>query len=570
MSNDKEKTERIAEDFGDMVEHTDAAAGAAAEGDQEAAAFEMGRVAGEAENIAEELAREPVNAGGGPPNGGGLPPDGLGSSPDNPVFVRHPESITLGRTGRPWTNDQFLWTLIRNRTDAISFPVYSRFIDAVMCEERTFNAFGDRDGPLVDQVKQLRPFGTEAYDVLKAATEFFLMQEVGILDPGLTIDRTEAEQLMGAGSRRALQDALHVASLPSVADEDARLSEPFEPKTWQETLRRDYYERLAGTNMKVLPYFNIILDRLKDVAPKDEIATSCYGVLPSKVTGPLGLELIWSYWHEEGMLTQTFNAITVRFQNRRNGLRDPMVRLEIDPLRRLGNYIWGWIQSEPFRLSVRRRAYEYDHEYGLTLVGKAVGVIDSADRRSKFLEAFHHLLHSCTYFFQQDDDTTVIADAFPLLNALREVQILLAEGAHNQFGDLPWTARVEMLMQEWVLARPEMREFLGGRIMVPYKETWMDRVDAVKSMQGWTDVNVTHFRDLGVFGEQILLGIRYGSWATEIKPDAAANWARYWRPEIQGYLHAYRAATGVDLAARPDSTMPGVHLQRRLAALPRR
>ncbi len=33
-----------------------------------------------------------------------------------------------------------------------------------------------------------------------------------------------------------------------------------------------------------------------------------------------------------------------------------------------------------------------------------------------------------------------------------------------------------------------------------------------------------------------------------IEPEQAANWARYWRPEVQGYIHAYRAVTGVDLA----------------------
>jgi len=82
----------------------------------------------------------------------------------------------------------------------------------------------------------------------------------------------------------------------------------------------------------------------------------------------------------------------------------------------------------------------------------------SADSRSKFLEAFHHLLHRCSIFYKEDNDTTVIADGFALLNALQEVHILLAEGANNQFGDLPWTARAEMLMQQWLLSRPEMRD----------------------------------------------------------------------------------------------------------------
>src|SRR5262249_53996923 len=209
-------------------------------------------------------------------------------------------------------------------------------------------------------------------------------------------------------------------------------------------------------------------------------------------------------------------------------------------------------------------AYEYDHQYGVTLLGTAAGEVRGADSRSQFISAFHNLLHLCMVFYLQDDDLTVKSDGFPLLNALRETQLVLTAGAHNQYGDLPWTARVEMLLQMWMLGRPEMREFLGGRVMVPYKEGWMDRVDSVKSMMDWTDVNVTHFRDLGVFGEQILLSIRYGSWATEIEPVAAGNPAGSWAPESPGDRHAYRAATGADLRQTVDTTMPGVLLAERL------
>jgi hypothetical protein len=50
--------------------------------------------------------------------------------------------------------------------------------------------------------------------------------------------------------------------------------------------------------------------------------------------------------------------------------------------------------------------------------------------------------------------------------------------------------------------------------------------------------------------------------------DSAKNWARYWRPEIQGYLHSYRVATGIDLANSEtvDATLPGILLQKRLAS----
>ena len=190
-----------------------------------------------------------------------------------------------------------------------------------------------------------------------------------------------------------------------------------------------------------------------------------------------------------------------------------------------------------------------------------------ADNRSKFLEAFHNLLHQSSVFFKEDYRHTVIADGFPLLNALKEVHLILAQGAHNQFGELPWTARAEMLLPQWMLARPEMREFLQSRVMVPYKEPWMPQVDTMKTMQGWTDVTVTHFRDLAVYGEQILLSVRYGDWIDVNDEDSAKNWARYWRPEIQGYLHAYRAATGVELTNpdNVDATIPAVLLQRRLA-----
>jgi hypothetical protein len=79
-----------------------------------------------------------------------------------------------------------------------------------------------------------------------------------------------------------------------------------------------------------------------------------------------------------------------------------------------------------------------------------------------------------------------------------------------------------------------------------YPEPWMDRVDAMKKLQGWTDTSVLHFRNLGVFGEQILLGIRWGSWG-DVRPSQAANWARFFRPQIQGYVHAYQGAAGIHL-----------------------
>src|SRR5262249_44201883 len=88
----------------------------------------------------------------------------------------------------------------------------------------------------------------------------------------------------------------------------------------------------------------------------------------------------------------------------------------------------------------------------------------------------------------------------------------------------------------------------------------------------WTDVSVLHFRNLGTFGEQILLSIRFGAWSDVNDPVQAANWARYWRAEIQGYIHAHRAVTGVDLTdtsasmSRLRYARPSVHPRSRVGS----
>ncbi len=76
----------------------------------------------------------------------------------------------------------------------------------------------------------------------------------------------------------------------------------------------------------------------------------------------------------------------------------------------------------------------------------------------------------------------------------------------------------------------------------------MDRVDAMKALQGWSDASVINYNDLAIFGEQIILGVRYGSWSTTTDQNQAANWARAWRPAIQRYTHALKIVSSVDLS----------------------
>src|SRR6266516_4613971 len=480
-------------------------------------------------------------------------------------------NVSLLRSFKPRTEDQALWVVIRNSTNELSFNKYAEFMDIVMCPPGV-DAREREARERVDKLSRMRslPFpDVEIYRLLKVATEVFLLVNCGVFVKPIT----------GTGNITNLN--------PNFLFDDHEESLRYVSKVTEDDFIQQFNDYISKKIFrdggdKTFPYLALIREKLAefrlttDLKDQEEqqFGRKCFGLLRSKFTHPCLLELIWSYWHEEGMLVQTLGTLSARFQNRRLSERDPLANLEIDPLRPLNNLLWGYIQDEQHRLTVPRRAYEYDHHYGLSLYGKALPPMRTADSRSKFIEAFHNLLHLCAVFYKQDDDTTVVADGFPLLNALRDVHLILSEGAHNQFGDLPSTARQEMLMQMWILARPEMREFLPTRIMVAYPEVWMDRVDAMKKLQGWTDTSVLHFRYLAVFGEQVLLSIRFGAWSDEktIHPEEAANWARYWRPEIQGYMHAYRAVTGIDLAVDPSDSKaaserylpPSAHLRRRL------
>ena len=479
-----------------------------------------------------------------------------------PSAAVRPIGVSLERSDIPRTTDVALWEVIRESTHAVSFSRYSDFIDWViggktppwhlLDSQETASVQEGRQEIETIGARRSLPFpDIEPYRLLKVATEVFLMASSGVV-----LEDQDFSDL-------SVQDAARTG-----------LSSSDYGGLWAA-----YLERVNGS--QTLPYLNLIRRKLQeaDLIPNKQRQQTeiAYGILKDKLVRPSFLELIWSYWHEQGMLVQTLNSIAVRFQNRRGrGPRDPLAALDIDPLRPLNNLLWGYIQDEQHRLSVVRRAYEYDHHYGLTLYGRAVPRIRAADSRSRFLEAFHNLLHRTAVFYKEDDDTTIKADPFPVLNALSEVHLLLTEGQSNAYGDLPWTARQEMLMQQWLLARPEFRSFLPTRVMVAYPEPWMDRVDSMKKMQGWTEVSVRHFRDLGVTGEPILLSIRFGNWSVTIDPNQAGNWARFWRQEIQWYIESYHTVTGIDLSsdmsdvraaetAAARSQQPSVHIGRRMA-----
>lgn len=511
---------------------------------------------------------------------GTLPPKQDWTQPEPGVT---PYTVRLAPATPAPTSDIALWTLIKLNAQSLSWDNYQRAIELIFdCDSLDSNRFVASARSL--SRRRALPFtDTDSYRALKVATEaFFLSNSYALM--------TDEEQ------RTAIEAAAPALrpGLDRVGVAPGNLN----------ALGRYIAARLNGSGDTLVPYLAHVARNLEGTT-FGERASSLIGqwksrpahkarspqeserfkLVPSpvecdpcsaldcweqvradKMNRPLTHELIYVYWCEEAMLMQTMNALVRRFQNVRSPLaaRDPLAGVAIDPLRGLSSILFGFAQDEQHRLTMTRRAYEYSHEYGLALIGQAVPALRPADHRSKFIEAFHTLLNLCAQLYRQADDTTVVPDGFPVLNALREVHILLSEGAHNQFGDLPATARIETMMQQWILARPELREFLPRRAMVNLPEPWMASVESMRRLQGWGDTSVLHFWQLANFGEQIVASIRWGNWAEIVEPASATNWALFFRAEVQTYMHAYRAVTSADLHLEPvDTQMPAVHLLRR-------
>ena len=518
-------------------------------------------------------------------------PFAASSGPADGADYKKTKTVSLQRTSRPLTGDVALWLLIKLNADMLSWNNYVRQIDLLFFPDGP-NAPPD---PAKSQLAPIYPTAahlsrrrflpftdTDAYRALKVATEAFVVTWGGVAPRGPDITTLAALLVADPGAVRLANERL---GIKLTKPPTALVKQYFGAK---KPLTLPYLQRVAlalqGSDAAA-----VVEDALEvvtnggDPAGTPMIAgpgrlqvegfcgESCLWLhhwndnISAKLTHPPLIELIWSYWMEELQLVQTMNAVARRFQNVSGGPNDPLNQLEMDPLRPLNNMIWGWVQDEQHRLPIERRAAEYRHEYGFRLFGRAVPRVHTADNRSKFLEAFHTLLNLCVPFFRQADDTTVVPDGFPLLNALREVHLILSEGAHNQFRDLPTTSRIEMMMQQWLLARPEFREFLPRRAMVAYPEPWMHSVEGMRKLQGWGDTNTYQFWQLATTGEQIVSSIRWGDWNSINDPVNAANWATFFRPEIQTYIHSYRAVTGIDVSAEPvDVQVPGMHLLRRL------
>jgi len=277
------------------------------------------------------------------------PVDGIDFCEPEPANI----AVTLRRATVPATSDLALWVVIRKSTEAINFKNYTAFIESALC------SIDEKKSPrqkawkstelLADRMQQRRwrPFNdSDAYRFLKVATEAFLVVNGGVDTSAedFEFDRDDAIDL-----NLSLGGACY---------------SPEDLEEWW-----DRYRGVTnGDQNDLLPYLALIQDRIGENAVRrffktpDELDADLrsryLNILGRKLHSPFFFELIWSYWQEEGMLVQTVNAIARRFQNIRNprGGPDPLANMEIGSLFPLSNLLWGYVQDEPHRLSVMRRA----------------------------------------------------------------------------------------------------------------------------------------------------------------------------------------------------------------------
>ena len=203
----------------------------------------------------------------------------------------------MGRHSQPCQGD-----ILRRDFERRCPSGYQGFIDRVLCAGTPPISSGDIKLPeacgpapnprtLTTQSQQHPLFGMTAYELLKTATEVFLMLYCGVV--------IRDKDVLGN---------LDVLGKPIFSKDE-------------ELARSGLTNNIDFVNLLVaylgpgrLPY----IQRVVQTAFPDEVlidSVFCTGILRSKVDCPCLIELIWSYWHEEGMLVQTLNAISRRFQN---------------------------------------------------------------------------------------------------------------------------------------------------------------------------------------------------------------------------------------------------------------
>jgi len=190
-----------------------------------------------------------AGAGGQPPSSPPGSPAG-GHNSDLPPLVR----VRMERPERFRTADQPLWVRIREGTRRVSFKPYEDFIDALLCQGKASESLKK-----IDESRKelgLHIAGVGAYQILKSATEAFLLLNCGVA-PDQRFERRY-----------------------DIDEEERRLGERVEVDALVEGLRT--YLGVKVDELLVLPYFRRILEQSLSKGEDRVSSPFCEGILRSR------------------------------------------------------------------------------------------------------------------------------------------------------------------------------------------------------------------------------------------------------------------------------------------------
>ncbi len=267
-----------------------------------------------------------------------------------------PIPVTIAARAPVDTEYGELNSLIRHQIQANSFAEYQRFMDRLAegaphlaYDPQAVQELG-KQGERLAGLGLHKIHGVAAYEVLSLATSVWLLTRCGPMCEDFDLEA-------------------HPNAVGAFATSDAA--------RWGisvDALKQRITDYLGSfdTAKAATPYLDLIVEQL---IPSLKHMPRLNRLYKSRWECPSMIELIWSYWHEEGMQCQTMNAIALRFQNRRSRPgRDPLADLEIDPLRPLSNLLWGWLEASYKRL-IQRYIYAYKAVTGVDLTLEPVNSV---------------------------------------------------------------------------------------------------------------------------------------------------------------------------------------------------
>src|SRR5262245_22541557 len=201
--------------------------------------------------------------------------------------------VTLRRTEATLTSDHALWAAIRNRADAIGFDPYDRFINRVLCNVDDFNVDLDEGKPVSDatatitaedlgspSIKDRREdllrvpsiYGVDAYNLLKLATQAFLLFETGV-----AVER----------ARDPLTGVPVGSGTDVVPGEEGRIGEQVTFDQIKDRLTT-YLSPIQNGLAATLPYLKRIVDALVGTDPErqKESLPYCFDLLRNRFKSP--------------------------------------------------------------------------------------------------------------------------------------------------------------------------------------------------------------------------------------------------------------------------------------------